>query len=124
MFTHGSFVEYRICDPSLRGYLSKDFLTRNESMTSELTFKKVKVSDKGQISIPMEIQREVGIKKGDELLLIRKGQKIVLEKPGRIVEVLNDELADLQGISEASLRRMWLRKKENVWDRYLKASNK
>jgi len=93
-------------------------------MTSELTFKKVKVSDKGQISIPMEIQREVGIKKGDELLLIRKGQKIVLEKPGRIVEVLNDELADLQGISEASLRRMWLRKKENVWDRYLKASNK
>ena len=93
-------------------------------MTSELTFKKVKVSDKGQISLPIEIQREVGIKKGDELLLIRKGQKIVLEKPRALMEVLEDEFADLQDISEASLRRMWLTKKEDIWDRYLKASVK
>jgi len=93
-------------------------------MTSELTFKKVKVSDKGQISIPVEIQRETGIKKGDELLLIRKGPKIVLEKTGRIVEAIEDEFADLQGISEASLRQMWLRKKEDVWDKYLKANEK
>ena len=93
-------------------------------MTSELTFKKVKVSDKGQISLPMEIQREVGIKKGDELLLIRKGKKIVLEKPRELTEVLENEFVDLQDISEASLRRMWLGKKEDIWDRYLKASNK
>jgi bifunctional DNA-binding transcriptional regulator/antitoxin component of YhaV-PrlF toxin-antitoxin module len=72
----------------------------------------------------MEIQREVGIKKGDELLLIRKGQKIVLEKPRRIVKALEDEFAELQDISEASLRRMWLRKKEDIWDRYLEASIK
>ena len=82
----------------------------------------MKVSDKGQISLPMEIQREVGIRKGDELLLIRKGQKIILEKPRKIVDVLEGEFADLQDISEASLRRMWLRKKEDIWDRYLKAS--
>ena len=93
-------------------------------MTSELTFKKVKVSDKGQISLPVEVQLEVGIKKGDELLLIRKGQKIVLEKPRRIVKILEDEFADLQGISEVSLRRMWLRKKEDIWDQYLKANDK
>jgi bifunctional DNA-binding transcriptional regulator/antitoxin component of YhaV-PrlF toxin-antitoxin module len=30
---------------------------------NEMTFKKVKVSDKGQISIPEDIQREIGIKK-------------------------------------------------------------
>ncbi|MGA2789841.1 MAG: AbrB/MazE/SpoVT family DNA-binding domain-containing protein [Candidatus Bathyarchaeia archaeon] len=99
-------------------------LLNDETVTSELTFKKVKVSDKGQISLPMEIQREVGIKKGDELLLIRKGQKIVLEKPRRIVKALEDEFAELQDISEASLRRMWLRKKEDIWDRYLEASIK
>jgi AbrB family looped-hinge helix DNA binding protein len=93
-------------------------------MTSHLTFKKVKVSDKGQISLPVEVQREAGIKKGDELLLIRKGQKIVLEKPRRIVEVLENEFADLQEISEVSLRRLWLRRKEDVWDRYLKANEK
>jgi AbrB family looped-hinge helix DNA binding protein len=93
-------------------------------MTTELTFKKVKVSDKGQISLPVEIQRKVGIKKGDELLLIRKGQKIVLEKPRRMEKVLEDEFADLQDISESSLRRLWLRKREDVWDRYLKANGK
>ncbi len=93
-------------------------------MTSELTFKKVKVSDKGQISLPVKIQREAGIKKGDELLLIRKGQRIVLEKPRRIVEVLEEEFSDLQEISEVSLRRLWLRRKEDVWDRYLKANEK
>lgn len=91
-------------------------------MTSELSFKKVKVSDKGQISLPVEIQREIGVKKGDELLLIRKGEKILLEKAGAIVQVLEDEFADLQDISEASLRGMWLRKREDVWDRYLKAN--
>jgi len=93
-------------------------------MTSELTFKKVKVSDKGQISLPMEMQREIGINKGDELLLIRKGQRIVLEKPQRIGKALEDEFADLQHISEASLRRMWLRKKEDIWNLYLKANTK
>jgi AbrB family looped-hinge helix DNA binding protein len=91
---------------------------------TEVTFKKVKVSDKGQISLPVEIQREVGIKRGDELLLIRKGHKIILEKSGRLVQVLEDEFADLQDISEISLRRLWLPKKENVWNRYLKANLK
>jgi bifunctional DNA-binding transcriptional regulator/antitoxin component of YhaV-PrlF toxin-antitoxin module len=76
------------------------------------------------IFTPMEIRREVGIKKGDELLLIRKGQKIILEKPGRIVEALEDEFPGLQDISEPSLRRMWITKKEDVWDRYLKTSVK
>ncbi len=93
-------------------------------MTSQLTFKKVRVSDKGQISLPREIQREVGIKKGDELLLIRKGQRIVLERPRKIIELFEDEFADLQDISEASLRRIWLTRKENIWNRYLAAKPK
>ena len=93
-------------------------------MTSELTFKKVKVSDKGQISIPIDMQREIGIKKGDELLLIRKGQKIVLEKPEKVVGVLEDEFLDIQDITEASLSKIWLRKGEDVWNRYLKGRKK
>ena len=93
-------------------------------MTSKLTFKKVKVSDKGQISLPVEIQRETGIKKGDELLLIRKDQRIVLEKVGRIAQALEDEFVDLQEITEASLRQMWLSKREDVWNTYLKATEK
>jgi AbrB family looped-hinge helix DNA binding protein len=90
----------------------------------ELTFKKVKVSDKGQISIPMDVQREIGIKKGDELLLIRKGRKIVLEKPERVLELLEDEFADVQALTESALSDLWLGKREDVWDRYLKGRKK
>ena len=89
--------------------------------TSELTFKKVKVSDKGQISIPMDVQREIGIKKGDELILIRKGRKIVLEKSERVIELLEDEFADIESITEASLGRIWSKKEEDIWNQYLKA---
>ena len=93
-------------------------------MTSELTFKKVKVSDKGQISIPVDVQREIGIKKGDELLLIRKGKKIVLEKQEEVIRMLEDAFLDIQDITEASLSQIWLSKKEDVWNRYLKESKK
>lgn len=87
--------------------------------SSELTFKKVKVTDKGQISIPVEVQRKIGITKGDELLLIAKGERIVLEKLGRVAELLEDEFADLQAISEESLKSLWLNKMDDVWDQYL-----
>ncbi len=93
-------------------------------MTRGLTFKKVKVSDKGQISIPVDIQREMGIKKGDELLLIRKGRKIVLEKPGKIMGMLQNEFLDIQEITEASLSKIWLRKEEDIWNNYLKERKK
>jgi len=89
------------------------------TQADELTFKKVKVSDKGQISIPIDIQREIGIKKGDELLLIRKGRKIVLEKPERINEVLEGEFADIRSVTEESLKKVWLKKGEDVWEKYL-----
>lgn len=92
--------------------------------TDELTFKKVKVSDKGQISIPVDVQRRIGITKGDELLLITKGGKIVLEKPSRVAELLEDEFADLRTITETSLGRLWLNKKDDVWERYLEERKK
>ena len=87
--------------------------------SGELTFRKVKVTDKGQISIPVDVQKKIGISKGDELLLIAKGKKIVLEKPARVAEILEDELADLEVLSEESLKGLWLNKADDVWDQYL-----
>jgi AbrB family looped-hinge helix DNA binding protein len=94
------------------------------STKNALTFKKVRVSDKGQISIPADVQREIGIKKGDELLLIRKGRKIVLEKPDKVIELLEGEFADIQGFTEASLAEIWGKKREDVWNQYLKPVRK
>lgn len=93
-------------------------------MTAEVTFKKVKVSDKGQISIPVDMQKLIGLKKGDELLLIRKGRKIILERPDRIMQVLEDEFEDVRSVTERQLAKLWLRREENVWNRYLKGKTK
>jgi AbrB family looped-hinge helix DNA binding protein len=87
--------------------------------TGELTFRKVRVTDKGQISIPIEVQRKIGIARGDELLLIAKGKRIVLEKSARVAELLEDELADLQAVSEESLKKLWLNKMDDVWGQYV-----
>jgi AbrB family looped-hinge helix DNA binding protein len=85
----------------------------------ELQFKTITVSQKGQIAIPADIQKIMGIKKGDKLLLIQKGKKIVLEKSDEIVEKLEDEFKDIKEISEHSLKKIWLNRSDDVWDQYL-----
>jgi AbrB family looped-hinge helix DNA binding protein len=89
-------------------------------MDSEVVFRKVKVSDKGQISIPVDLQRKIGIRKGDELLLMRKGRRLVLEKPDKINRLLENEFSDIQDMTEATLSRLWNRKEDDVWNEYLK----
>lgn len=89
-------------------------------MANELQFKTIKVSQKGQIAIPADVQRKLGIKKGDELLMIRKGSKIMLEKREKIAKKLNDEFKDVERISEQSLKKLWLNKDDDVWNQYLK----
>jgi AbrB family looped-hinge helix DNA binding protein len=93
-------------------------------MTQEVKFRTIKVSEKGQVAIPVEIQREMGIGKGDELLLIKKGEKIILEKPKKLARFLRDEFEDVQKVSESSLNKVWLNKKDEVWNRYLKGNAK
>ncbi len=97
--------------------ISKKLLTF--FVKNELQFKKIKVSQKGQIAIPADIQRRMGIKKGDELLLISKGKKIVLEKPEKVIRQLNDEFKNIEAMSELSLRKLWLNKDDDIWDQYL-----
>ena len=87
--------------------------------STALTFKIVKVTDKGQITNPVDIQRKMGIAKGDELLLIAKGKRNVLEKPARVAELLEDEFADLQALSEESLKSLWLNNTDDIWNEYL-----
>lgn len=87
---------------------------------NELKFKTIKVSAKGQITIPSDIQKEIGIKKGDKILLIKKGKKILLEKQENIAKKIEDELKDLSSFSENSLKKLWLNKEDEIWNQYLK----
>ena len=93
-------------------------------MKRDIEFKTIRISSKGQIAIPTDMQREIGIKKGDELLLIRKGNKIVLEKTEKIAKKIEDEFKDVNILSERSLRKFWLNKEDEIWSQYLKSGKK
>ena len=91
-----------------------------KAAADELKFRSIKVSARGQITLPSDIQKEIGIRKGDEMLLIRKGEKIILEKPDRVARKFKDEFRDIQFLSECSLRKLWQNKGDEVWNQYLK----
>ncbi|MBN2078424.1 MAG: AbrB/MazE/SpoVT family DNA-binding domain-containing protein [Spirochaetes bacterium] len=51
----------------------------------------VKVSERGQIAIPLELREDLGIKKGDILLVGRRADNrgLVLVKPDIVEEIFN-----------------------------------
>ncbi len=85
-----------------------------------MKFKTIKVSKKGQIAIPSDIRKDMGISEGDELLLVKKGKRIMLEKASDLSEKLNDEFDDLLTLTENSLRKIWDNREDEIWKCYLK----
>jgi len=87
---------------------------------NNITLKTVNVSEKGQIAIPKEIRTLLGIKKGDRLVLAAKNKKLLIQKATNLTKQMEDDLDDLVGYSELSLKKLWLNKKDDVWNKYLK----
>ncbi|MBX8636655.1 MAG: AbrB/MazE/SpoVT family DNA-binding domain-containing protein [Thermoplasmata archaeon] len=98
----------------------KKFSINNVSHVTEGTIlKKIKVSNEERISIPAEMRKAPGIRKGDDLQLLRNGDRLLIEKPSHVVQHLENDISAMMTISEASLKKLWLSKKEVVWNRYL-----
>lgn len=89
-------------------------------MQRAIKFKTIKVSKKGQIAIPSDIRKDMGISEGDELLLVKKGKRIMLEKASELSEELEDEFDDLLTLSESSLRKIWDNREDEIWKQYLR----
>lgn len=85
-----------------------------------MTLKTVSVSEKGQIAIPREIRELLGIKKGDRLVLTTKNKKLLIQKATNLSKQMEDDFDDLIGYSELLLKKLWLNKKDDVWNKYLK----
>jgi AbrB family looped-hinge helix DNA binding protein len=58
---------------------------------STVEIRTIKVSDKGQVSIPKDTRKKMNIKKGDSLVMMVKDSKIVLEKSEKVVLLLDEE---------------------------------
>lgn len=70
----------------------------------------IKVTDKGQISIPIEIRNAIGISSGDELIAIRDGETLCLKK------IKKDDFKDLLKHSEKVAEKLWSNKDDEIWD--------
>ena len=85
----------------------------------ETSLKTVRVSEKGQIAIPRDIQTLLGLKKGDRLVLVTKNDKLLIQKASGLERQVKDDFGDLLAHSEKTLKKIWLNKEDDVWDKYL-----
>jgi len=78
--------------------------------------KTVKVSDKGQIAIPVDVREETGIETGDELVLVQEGKKILLELSQNVSKSVKEDFSDLLKLSEKTLSNLWNNDADAIWD--------
>jgi len=70
----------------------------------------IKVTDKGQISLPISIRESLMIEKGDELIITRSNNAIVIKK------VKKRNFSDLLKHSEKVAKKLWDNKEDEVWN--------
>lgn len=81
--------------------------------------KTVKISGKGQISIPKEIRKGMSLREGETLIMISDGEKIVLEKPEKFVKIsAKGEGVKTMMMSEHTLKKDWDNKYDERWNKY------
>ena len=79
-----------------------------------MDLKIVKVTDKGQISLPIRIRESLNIDEGDELIITKSEDAIIIKK------IKKDDFKDLLAISESTLRKVWDNPKdEKTWSKYI-----
>ena len=99
-------------------FISKKILTFNmRTLKNELKFKTIRVSEKGQISIPSDIRKELDIKKGEQLLLVKKGDKILIEKSSKFSRKFSSEFNFMLKHAEKVAKKLWGNKEDEVWDK-------
>jgi AbrB family looped-hinge helix DNA binding protein len=70
----------------------------------------VKVTDKGQISIPVDIRKSACINVGDELLIMRDNGTILIKK------LRKSDFKDLLKHSEKVANKLWDNKEDEAWN--------
>ena len=85
-----------------------------------MELKTIKLSEKGQISIPKEIRKDMRLKKGDKLVLMTKGQQLILQKADLVLKKLGIEEESIGNMmaSEETLKKDWDNKYDERWNRY------
>ena len=75
-----------------------------------MNVKIIKVTDKGQISLPVGIRESLKIKRGDELIITISKDSLIIKK------IKKEDFSDLLKHSEKVAKKLWDNKAEEVWN--------
>lgn len=78
--------------------------------------KTVKVTAKGQMSLPAEALRSLNARKGTEFLLVQEGDRILLTKASAVGKRLVDDLGGWEALGASAFRDVWDNDADAVWD--------
>ena len=70
----------------------------------------IKVTDKGQISLPIKIRENLNIQYGDELIISQGDNSLVIKK------IKKDDFSDLLKHSEKVADKLWNNKEDEIWN--------
>lgn len=78
--------------------------------------KTVKVSSKGQITLPADAIRALGAKKGVEFLLVQENGRILLVKADQVAQRSLDELGGWENLAAPAFADLWNSPTDEIWD--------
>ena len=84
----------------------------------------ITVSSRGQIVIPKNVRKKLGIKEGSKLVLLEKERSIIVTREEEVSINLQEsgkkEEIGWMGLAEESLKEIWKNSKdEKAWSKYL-----
>jgi AbrB family looped-hinge helix DNA binding protein len=75
-----------------------------------MDIKIIKVTEKGQISLPIRLRESLDIRQGDELVISKSDDLILMKK------VRDSDFNDLLKHSEDVAKKLWDNIEDEVWD--------
>jgi AbrB family looped-hinge helix DNA binding protein len=80
--------------------------------------KTVKVSSKGQITLPKSALDAIGATQGTEFVLVQDDARILLVRADRVGRDLVEDLAGWEGLAATSFAEVWDDPENAVWDTF------
>ncbi len=88
-------------------------------MIKVIKLRTASMNDRGQIVIPEDMRESMHLTSKDTLVLIEKGNQIVIRKESDIAEQIEQEEEFWKMLSAESMKRAW-GKEDSVWDKIAK----
>src|SRR3989344_402230 len=97
-----------------KNYLNNHTILINMNETKYEKIRTVTANERGQIVIPEDVRKDLHIKKASTMVLIKKGEELVLRREADILGDLEDPF--WKSVAQHSLENAWS-KEDEIWDK-------